>query len=532
MPEGRKPKRYSFDQTPSVGSSVNQVRLLVDQAELMEHLRRLVQELTLAGYQLDRSAFEYLKNMKDAEAAAFARRLLVKIGDKKNSGGILTRQEMLQLVAPEPVPSLDIKPSMRTKAPAKQISPRVEIIRDPAKEIGTGGSIEDFSHYFQDRFRKLVSALRDRQDTRDATTIMQALRSTQNEKVKILAMVMEKRERQRKLLLQVDDLEDSATVLVSPDDRPAYEIAQQVPLDQVVCIAGVRAKGDLIVAKQILLPDIPEHKPHVAEEEVWAVLLSDLHVGSKMFLGDTLGRVSDWLNLKIGDPNQRTIAERTKYVVICGDIVDGIGIYPRQEQELAIPDLYGQYQEAAKYIGMIPSHIETVILPGNHDPVRQALPQPPIPKDFGEPIYESRRLISLANPAEVAMHGVRFLLHHGRSLDDIVASVHSMDFNQPERAMRLQLQCRHLASEYGNRTSIAPEKADHLVIEAVPDVFQSGHVHVVKHENYRGTQIINSGAWQAQTDYQRRVGLVPTPGILTAINLRTLQVRLINFMTG
>jgi DNA polymerase II small subunit len=52
----------------------------------------------------------------------------------------------------------------------------------------------------------------------------------------------------------------------------------------------------------------------------------------------------------------------------------------------------------------------------------------------------------------------------------------------------------------------------------------------VKYENYRGTQIINSGAWQAQTDYQRRVGLVPTPGILTALNLRTLQVRLINFI--
>jgi DNA polymerase II small subunit len=125
---------------------------------------------------------------------------------------------------------------------------------------------------------------------------------------------------------------------------------------------------------------------------------------------------------------------------------------------------------------------------------------------------------------------VRLLLHHGRSLDDILSSLPSVNFTQPEKAMKLQLQCRHLASEYGNRTSIAPEKVDHLVIENVPDIFHSGHVHVVKYENYRGTQIINSGAWQAQTDYQRRVGLVPTPGILTAVNLQTLQVRLINFM--
>jgi DNA polymerase II small subunit len=258
--------------------------------------------------------------------------------------------------------------------------------------------------------------------------------------------------------------------------------------------------------------------------------MSDLHVGSKKFLPDALGRVLDWLNLRIGAPNQRAIAERTKYVVICGDVVDGIGVYPRQEQELAISDLYDQYKEAAKYIGMIPEHIETIVLPGNHDPVRQALPQPAIPKDFGGPIYECRSLISLGNPAEVSLHGVRLLLHHGRSLDDVLSSVPGVDFSQPEKAMKLQLQCRHLASEYGNRTSIAPEKVDHLVIESVPDIFQSGHIHVVKHENYRGTQIINSGAWQAQTDYQKRAGLVPTPGILTAVNLQTLQVRLINFM--
>lgn len=495
----------------------------------MEHLRRLVQELAVAGYQLDRSAYDYLRSMGEAEASTFAKYLLVTIGEEPNAGRILSKQELLEILTKPPHASQTLAP-VSASIPAKQISPRLEIIRDSSKNIGTGGSIEDFSHYFRDRFHKLASALHERYDARDATNIAAALATEQNQRVKFIAMVMEKRERQRKLFLQIDDSEDAATVLVSPEDRAAYEVAQKLPLDQVVCVAGVRAKGDLIVAKEILLPDIPDHKPHLAEEEVWAVLLSDLHAGSKKFLGATLGRAFDWLNLKIGGPDQRRIAERTKYLVICGDIVDGIGIYPRQEQELAIIDLYEQYREAARYVGMIPEHIETIVLPGNHDPVRQALPQPPIPKDFGEPLYESRALISLGNPAEVAMHGVRLLLHHGRSLDDIIASVPNMDFTQPEKAMKLQLQCRHLASEYGNRTSIAPEKVDHLIIENVPDIFQSGHIHVVKYENYRGTQIINSGAWQAQTDYQRRVGLVPTPGILTAVNLRTLQVRLLNFM--
>jgi len=491
-----------------------------------------VQELASAGYQLDRSAFDYLRTMEEPEVSSVAKSVLVTIGEKPKVNAILTKKELIEMSPRESNDKVEVAVPVTFQIPSKQMSSRVEVLRDPSGEIGTAGNIEDFSHYFRDRFQKIASAFRVRQDVRDATAISAALKAPPKGKVKFLAMITEKRERQRKIFLQMDDLEDSVTVLASPEERGAFEVAQKVPLDQVVCIEGVRSQGDLIIAKQILLPDIPDHKPHFADEDVWAVLLSDLHIGSKKFLGEQLGRVFDWLNLKVGNHNQQEIASHVKYVILCGDIVDGIGIYPRQEQELAIVDLYEQYKEAAKCISKIPDHIETIILPGNHDAVRQAMPQPRIPKNFAEPLYEARKLISLGNPSEISLHGVRFLLHHGRSLDDIIASVPSIDFTQPEKAMRLQLQCRHLAPEYGKRTAIAPEKEDHLVIQDVPDVFQSGHIHVVKYENYRGTQIVNSGAWQAQTDYQRRAGLIPTPGILTTVNLRTLQVHPIDFMTA
>jgi len=481
----------------------------------------------LAGYQLDRSAFDFLKNMDDAEASKLAKIVLVRLAEEPKVTAILTKKELLEM---SPHVASEVAVPVAAQFPSKGIASRVEVVSDPSKEIGSGGSIEDFSHYFRDRFQKIASVFRLRQDTRDATAISPVLKAAQNGKVKFLAMIVEKRERQRRIFLQMDDLEDNVTVLASPDERSAFEVAQRVPLDQVVCVEGIRAKGDLVIAKQILLPDIPDHKRPIVREEVWAVLLSDLHVGSNKFLGDALNRVFDWLNLRIGTPNQRWIAERTKYVTICGDIVDGIGVYPRQENELAITDLYDQYKEAAKYIGKIPDHIATVVIPGNHDPVRQALPQPAIPRDFAEPIYEARDLISLGNPAEISLHGVRLLLHHGRSLLDIMTRAPNITFTEPEKAMKLQLQCRHLAPEYGAKTSIAPERTDHLVIESVPDIFQSGDIHVVKHENYRGTQIINSGAWQSQTDYQRRAGIVPTPGIVTAVNLQTLEVRMIDFL--
>jgi len=181
------------------------------------------------------------------------------------------------------------------------------------------------------------------------------------------------------------------------------------------------------------------------------------------------------------------------------------------------------------YLEQIPDYIELIIIPGNHDASRKALPQPAIPKDYAGHLYEARQVRSLGNPSSLNLHGVEFLLYHGRSIDDIVAVVPGMSHSTPEKAMRLMLQCRHLAPIYGQRTPIAPEKRDSMVVERVPDVFHAGHVHVIKCDTYRGTHIVNSGAWQQQTEYMKRMRLVPVPGILPVVNLQTLQVNTVNF---
>jgi DNA polymerase II small subunit len=111
-----------------------------------------------------------------------------------------------------------------------------------------------------------------------------------------------------------------------------------------------------------------------------------------------------------------------------------------------------------------------------------------------------------------------------------VGFVPSITYSTPEKAMKLLLQCRHLAPTYGGKTPIAPEKRDHMVIDKVPDVFHAGHVHVVKHDYYRGTLLVNSGAWQTQTDFMRRLGFEPTPGVAPIVNLQTLQVTPLNFV--
>ena len=134
------------------------------------------------------------------------------------------------------------------------------------------------------------------------------------------------------------------------------------------------------MAEDIILPEVGGKPPQRAQEPVYAVLTSDVHVGSKKFTKDAFRRFILWLRGKYGTPEMREIAGRVKYLLIAGDIVDGVGIYPGQQMELTIRDIHKQYNFAIKYLEKIPSYIEIVLSPGNHDAARKSQPQPAIPR--------------------------------------------------------------------------------------------------------------------------------------------------------
>ena len=135
----------------------------------------------------------------------------------------------------------------------------------------------------------------------------------------------------------------------------------------------------------------------------------------------------------------------------------------------------------------------------------------------------------VGDPAYVKLHGVTFLIYHGRSLDDVIATTPNLTYNRPTDAMKLLLRSRHLAPTYGKRTALSPELRDFLVVDPVPDVLHSGHVHTFGELDYRGTIVVNSGTWQAQTSFQVNMGLEPTPSIIPVIDLGSMEVIRRNF---
>jgi DNA polymerase II small subunit len=517
---------------------------------LMDEQERLQHALSLslaAGYHLEKEAFNLLALVSTTEDPLELMKLALKRLEAAEEKPFFIDRNFLEETAGSTIaaasemdpskpltPSKSVEQTWKTRKAfdpiAKNVRRDIQVLEDPAKEICSTGSIDEYLEYFQDRFHRLSQLLRRRMDSRSAGSLRDAFRAHPRSRVKVLCMVTEKRESKHGVFLRVEDPEVTTTVLIpQAASSRLLEKAKSILPDQVVCLCLLKGRRNSLTVEDVLLPDVPQRQPRTAGEPVWVALISDLHVGSREFMSDEFSRFTQWLNGKYGDSSLRDIAGGVKYVVIAGDIVDGVGIYPNQMKELAIQDVFKQYDMAARFLEQIPEYIELVVIPGNHDATRKALPQPALAKEYAAPLYETRTPLSLGNPATVSIHGIRFLLYHGRSLDDVLATAADMNFHSPERAMRLLLQSRHLAPSYGQRTLIAPERRDHLVIDEVPDIFHTGHVHVMKHDSYRGTLMVNSGAWQKQTVYQRNLGLVPTPAIIPVVNLQTRRVVTIDF---
>ena len=513
-----------------------------------DKLQRAVEATITAGYQLNSGAFELLSMVatKDDPITLINKALqrIEELEEKPifiDKGFLETMLKPAETKREEPEQSQDtnsqtpLQPVVEGKSVfhpyAKEVEANINVLEDPTGKLSSNGTIEDYLQYFQDRFKRVERLLRQRIDVKAASPISEALKSPPKTKLKIICMITEKRESKRNTILTVEDLQTSATVLVTHNAREElHRKAQRLLPDQVVCIGVVKTRSKLFLAEDIIFPEVGQKPHHKAAAPVYAVLTSDMHVGSIKFHKDSFDRFVSWLNGKYGNNKMKEIAGHIKYLLVAGDIVDGVGVYPNQINELEIKDVHKQYDLASQLFEQIPDYIEIIVSPGNHDSPRKALPQPAIAGDFLKTLQKSGRVRSLGNPCVVSLHSVEVLMYHGRSLDDIIATVPGLDHNHPENAMKILLQSRHLSPLYGGKTMLSPENRDFLVIERVPDIFHAGHIHVTGCCNYRGVLVVNSGGWQEQTDYMQKLGLVPTPGKVPLVNLQTLELNVLSFV--
>jgi DNA polymerase II small subunit len=399
-------------------------------------------------------------------------------------------------------------------------SPVVPEIANDVTGRSTGtGTYGDFVATFRDRYDRLASQLRTRVTHRPTDALADA---SGGGEVALIGAVSElDSTKNGHHIVELEDTTGTFRTLVTTDSDEVSRV-RELMLDEVIAVEGTLSNdGEIVFVDDIHFPDIPRtHTPSTADRHVQAALISDVHVGSQEFLEEAWRSFADWLHTED--------AESVEYLLIAGDMVEGIGVYPDQDEELSIVDIYDQYERFAEELKAVPGDLEIVMIPGNHDAVRLAEPQPAFDEELRS-IMDVHDARFTGNPSTVTIEGVSILMYHGVALDQVIADLPGADYDAPHEAMGQLLKKRHLAPRYGGRIRLAPEEQDYLVVDEVPDVFHAGHVHTIGVGEYHNVRTINSGCWQAQTAFQASVNIEPDAGFAPILDLDTLEVTLRKF---
>ena len=451
------------------------------------------------GFQIHPDAFKILENVDVGKLE----KIIKEIVREK------TRQKRFQINQDDLETYLGIKEDSTLQS-------EVKILTDPTNKITTGEGVKGYNALFSSRFNKLKRIVSDRPESRMIKSIASVKTAKSEDDMYVCGLVTTRSSERNLTKLVLED--PSGTIEGIVFDNELQKTAGTLLTDQFIMARVNLAKNSGFIIKDLILPDIPDQSINKSENESYAVFLSDLHIGSRYFMHEEFSDFVSWLSTP--DP----VARKIRFVLIGGDVVDGVGIYPNQDKELVCQTIEEQLEMVDDLIGKMPKNIKIIIMPGNHDPGRRALPQPAIPKKYNSSLWERENVMMVGNPAVVSLNGVKVMMFHGQSIDDIVKTTPGLSYDSPTNVMRHLLRARHLSPIYGSQTPIAPEMEDLLVIEEVPDIFHVGHVHRAQLDMYKGILLINSGSWQKQTPFQASVGMTPNPGIALMVNLKTFQV--------
>lgn len=394
---------------------------------------------------------------------------------------------------------------------------------------------KDFVNYFRLRFNELRNFLKER-NLENLASINKISKKRQS--ISIIGMVYNKRiSKNKNIILDVEDPTGRISVLINKDKNEVYEKAKNALPDDVI---GVRGFGDaeIIFANDIIYPDsILQEKVYLGRDESIA-FISDVHVGSANFLEEKFLKFIKWINGESDNDIQRQDALKIKYLLITGDNVDGVGVFPGQEDLLNIKDIKEQYKKLAGFLKMIRNDIKIIICPGQHDSVRVAEPQPAIGEEYASELHKLDNVLFVSNPALIEIgnngqRGIKIMMYHGASMNSFVSEIDYLRTGKahqnPSKVVKEILKRRHLAPFHSAVTYIPTLKRDHLIIPEVPDIIATADFHRPDIDFYNGVTIVCSSCWQSITPFEEKVGNIPDPCKVPIMNLKTGKIKIMDF---
>jgi DNA polymerase II small subunit len=421
----------------------------------------------------------------------------------------------------------------------QETEPAPELIHS-FDEIPHKRTVQDFVGLFTSRYREIESMLRGRTELQGVASTARIKKMVAREPAASIALVLEKRETKNgNIILVLEDPTGTINAIANKNNIEAWQAAQDTALDEVIGVLG-SAAGDAIFIEKIIIPDIPIREIKKSPQKEYLAILGDPHIGSNRFLVNSFGKFLQWINGDAGTPEQRADAKLVKNIIITGDLVEGVGVYPRQESDLEIADITEQYDALSSILAQIPRRIRITTILGNHDAGRLSEPQPALNDQYAKKVIALPNLTSVSNPATIRIckqpgfNGFDVLLYHGNSLPWYSSNIQSLKaqrgMQRADLIMQYLLKRRHLAPSHTSTLYVPTPKNDALVIKTVPDFFITGHTHTVGVSNYRSVTLINGSCWAGMSEDQEKRGIIAQPARVILVDLQTRKVKILNFL--
>src|SRR5271155_2918922 len=264
------------------------------------------------GYQIDPDAFSLLSELSAKGDIEPILKLVIEKKESRKAERVILKSDVDEFVPRDEV--LD-----RVAVDSHDLVADIVIVSNPTDSIRPIEAEDGFKRLFQDRYSHLLGIARQRPDSKNVMSI-ESGREMREKEYKIAGLVSSRNSRKGGgVELVIDDPTGSARLYCGNE---VADSALALPFDSLVIADVALGKTGQLYARDLLLPDIPTKKTIGSPRRAYAVMLSDLHIGSKLFLADDFSRFLAWLNGKLGDLD---VVERLRYVIVAGDDGDGIG---------------------------------------------------------------------------------------------------------------------------------------------------------------------------------------------------------------
>ncbi len=163
------------------------------------------------------------------------------------------------------------------KPESKEVESRLRLMTeyDVTGQSCSEGTVENFLELFRSKY-KLLKEILEKRHTLSPKPLNRLKSVPVRHDVDVIGMVSEKWvTKNENIAIRIEDLDASCIVIVSQKETQLFRLADYVMLDDVIGVKATKLSNEMLIAKEILWPDLTIKTARTAERDISFASISE-----------------------------------------------------------------------------------------------------------------------------------------------------------------------------------------------------------------------------------------------------------------